>query len=71
MTDARNKMVKNASKDMNKILMSDDVTDADVDTVWEGYFSERAAYNQDVLDLRFQLKDQMTRDEWQQVFSGN
>jgi hypothetical protein len=70
-TNARNKMVKNSSKDLNKILMSNDVTDADIDTVWGGYFSERATYNQEMLDLRYQLKDQLTREEWQQVFAGN
>ncbi len=70
-TEAHNKMVKGTSKDMNKTLSSDEVTEANIDTVWDAYFSQRAAYNQDILDLRYQLKDQMTREEWQEVFSGN
>ena len=70
-TEAHNKMVKGASKDLNAILSSDEVTDADIDTVWDAYFAQRAAYNQDMLDLRYQLKDQMTREEWQQVFAGD
>ena len=70
-TQAYNKSVKSSSKDMNNTLMSDDGTDADIDTIWDAYFAQRAAYNQDMLDLRFQLKDQMTREEWQEVFSGN
>ncbi len=69
--NARNKMVKRASKDMKKTLSADEVTDADIDIVWDAYFSQRAAYNHDMLDLRFQLKDQMTREEWQQVFAGD
>ena len=69
--DAHNKMVKRTSKDMNKTLSSDQVTDADIDTIWDAYFSQRVAYNHDMLDLRFQLKDQMTREEWQQVFAGD
>ncbi len=69
-TEARNKMVKGTSKDMSKTLSSGDVTDAEIDMVWDAYFSQRAAYNQEILDLRFQLKDQMTREEWQQVFAG-
>jgi len=68
-TEAHNKMVKRTSKDMNTILSSDEVTDADIDANWDEYFAQRAAYNQDMLDLRFQLKDQMTREEWQQVFA--
>jgi hypothetical protein len=35
------------------------------------YFSERANYNQEMLDLRYQLKDQLTREEWQQVFASD
>ena len=70
-TEAHNKMVKRTSKDMNKILSSDEVTDDDIETIWEAYFAQRASYNQDMLDLRFQLKDQMTREEWQQVFAGD
>ena len=69
-TDARNKMVKGTSKDMRKTLSSDEVTDAEIDMVWDAYFSQRATYNEEMLDLRFQLKDQMTREEWQQVFAG-
>ena len=67
-TNAHNKMVKRASKDLNNTLSSDQVADADIETIWDAYFSQRAVYNQDMLDLRFQLKDQMTREEWQQVF---
>jgi len=64
-------MVKRVTKDMNKILPSDEVTDTDFDTIWDGYFEQRASYNRDMLDLRYQLKDQMTREEWQQVFAGD
>jgi sugar-specific transcriptional regulator TrmB len=70
-TNGHNKMVNSASKDINKTLSNYEATDADIDTIWEGYFAQRAAYNQDILDLRFQLKDQMTREEWQQVFAGD
>ncbi len=70
-TNGHNKMVNSASKDINKTLSNYEATDAGIDTVWEGYFAERADYNRDMLDLRFQLKDQMTREEWQQVFAGD
>ncbi len=70
-TNGHNKMVNSASKDINRTLSNYEATDADIDTVWQGYFAERADYNRDMLDLRFQLKDQMTREEWQQVFDGD
>ena len=69
-TNAHNKMVKGASKDMSKALSNDEAADADIDTIWDEYFSQRAIYNKEMLELRFQLKDQITREEWQQVFAG-
>ena len=69
--NTHNKTVKRAAKDMAKTLAGDEVTGADIDTIWDAYFAQRAAYNHDMLDLRFQLKDQMTREEWQQVFAGD
>lgn len=65
---ARNKMVKSVSKDLNQTPMSDAATDADIDAIWEDYFSNRSSKDLDTLDLRYQLKDQMTREEWQRVF---
>jgi hypothetical protein len=70
-SNAQNKMVKRTSKDLSKSLFSEEGTDADIDTTWDAYFAERAVYNHDMLDLRFQLKDQLTREEWQQVFTAN
>jgi hypothetical protein len=71
LTDARNKMVKGASKDMSNALSIDDGTGAEIDAIWDAYISQRANYNQEILDLRYQLKDQLTREEWQQVFAAD
>jgi hypothetical protein len=68
---AQNKVVKSVSKDLNETLLSDAATDADIDAIWEDYFSQRESYDVDMLDLRYQLKDQLTREEWQQVFSAD
>ena len=63
------KTVKRAFIDMAKALSSDEATDADIEAIWDAYFADRTAYNHDMLDLRYQLRDQMTREEWQQVFA--
>jgi hypothetical protein len=70
-TNAHNKIVKRTSRDMNKALSNDAVTDADIDAIWDVYFQQRETYDIDMLDLRYQLRDQMTREEWQQVFSAD
>ena len=69
-TEAHNKVVKGTSKDLNKALGNVEVTNEEIDTIWHRYFAQREAYNRDMLDLRFQLKDQLTREEWQQIFAG-
>jgi hypothetical protein len=71
LTDGHNKMVKGASKDLSNTLSTDEGTDAEIDAIWDTYFSQRADYNQEMLGLRYQLKDQMTREEWQQVFAAD
>lgn len=70
-TEAHNDVVGTTSKDLNGALVYGEENDEEIDTIWYRYFAQREAYNRDMLDLRFQLKDQLTREEWQQVFSGN
>jgi len=64
---ANNKTLKLTLKDLDRALS----TDADFDTIWDTYFEQRGAHNRDMLDLRFKLRDQLTREEWEQVFSPN
>jgi hypothetical protein len=66
-TNARDKMVGQAAKGLRGALASED----EIDAIWEEYFEQRAAYNLGMLDLRERLKGQMTRDEWQEVFTSD
>lgn len=68
-TKARNKQVKKAQKELSKTLANHDVTMADIDAVWDIYFVEVETYNKDMLELRFELRDRLTREEWQAVFA--
>lgn len=70
-TNARNKQVKKSSKELTAALSQSEINDADIDAIWEQYIAEVNQHNDDMLDLRFQLKDQLTREEWQQVFPAN
>lgn len=62
---ANNKALKRTTKDLEKALADD----ADVEVIWDEHYEKRAAHNEAMLDLRFQLRDQMTREEWEQVFA--
>ncbi len=70
-TNARNKQVKRASKDIYKVLRQDVINTTDIDAIWIGYFAEIDQYNHDMLDLRWQLKEHINREEWQEIFSGD
>ncbi len=67
-TNARNRRVRRTMKDLNKALQQDDISTADIDTIWGGYFAEVDQYKDDMLDLRWELKGHINRDEWQAIF---
>ena len=68
-TNARNKHVKRASKDLNKALGQEDINIADIDAIWAGYFAGIDQYDHDMLDLRWELKEHINREEWAAIFS--
>ena len=70
-TKARNKQVNKSRKDLSKVLADPETTGADIDATWDTFYAEVESYNADMLDLRFELRDRLTRDEWQQVFSAD
>ena len=69
-TNARNKEVKRATKNLNKALAQDNMNAADIDAIWAGYFAEIDQYDHDMLDLRFELKKHVNREEWTEIFPG-
>ena len=68
-TNARNKQVRRAMKDLNKALRQDDIGTADIDAIWAAYFAEVDTYKDDMLDLRWELKAHINREEWESIFS--
>ena len=69
------------SKDHNKALddlrgrLADvvsrhDVTADEIDALWVEYFESDAQYSDEIIDLRFDLKDELTREEWTAIFSS-
>jgi len=56
-------------------LLHDEIADHeatvyDVDALWEAYHRSRSAYNHRLVALRFELKAQLTREQWQAVFAA-
>ncbi|MEL7538097.1 MAG: hypothetical protein AAFZ58_08545 [Pseudomonadota bacterium] len=47
---------------------SRDLDAAAIDALWEEYFETNADYADDMLDLRFQLRDEVSREQWSNLF---
>ncbi len=69
-TEARNEMVKDAGEELGELIEDQGVADAQLDAVWDQYMTEIAAYHRDMIDLRFELKQQVNREEWQAIFAA-
>ena len=49
--------------------LSESETNAEaVEALWENYYKSIESYNEQMIDLRFELRDSLTEDEWQQIF---
>ena len=70
-TSARNRRVKRAMKELNKALEQDNISTAGIDAIWAGYFAEVDQYKDDILDLRWELKAQINREDWEAIFPGD
>ena len=64
-TSANNKIFKRTTKDIARAISDRDTTADDLDAIWAEYFVGLNQYNHDMLDLRFELKASISREEWQ------
>ena len=42
-----------------------------VNAIWDVYYQDVESYNEQMIDLRFQLRDSLTRAEWEAIFGGS
>ena len=68
-TKARSKFGGKTTKTLGKLLSNHETTNDEIDAVWEKHFAEMDRYNQEMLDLRFELKTQISRKDWETIFS--
>jgi hypothetical protein len=67
-TEAQHEQVKSSGKQLASVLASAGLQNADMDKAWWMYFERVDIYNADMLDLRYELREQLTRDEWERIF---
>jgi hypothetical protein len=68
-SNARNKQAKRVAKALDKTYVDHAAGGAEADEIWAELFTEIGQYNNDMLDLRFELKEQISREDWEEIFS--
>ena len=70
-TKAQNKQVGKSSKQLTKAL-SDHVFDHDAtDEMWTEYHETRSNFQAELIDLRFELKEHISREQWEEIFGDS
>lgn len=65
----RSKLVKRTGKKLNNVFGDVDVSETNIDAIWDEYFSGINDYDQDMLELRFELREHIKREDWERIFS--
>jgi hypothetical protein len=68
---AQNKQVGKSSKQLSKSLSDHDFDDSEIDQMWSEYHEARGNFQLEMIDLRFELKDHISREEWAEIFSDS
>lgn len=64
-----NKARQEVLKQMEDVLGEHDTSSDVVDDLWSGYYQQVREINDAALDHRFALRDQLSREEWEEVFA--
>jgi hypothetical protein len=62
------KAVKGLSKEMASGVSGREATDEEIDAIWDRVFELNSVYSKGVVEIRFQLREQLTREEWAAIF---
>lgn len=68
-TKARDKQAIKTIKTLVKAFDTHSVSSGEIDAIWLGYFANTDQHNADMLDLRFELKGHINREEWAVIFT--
>ena len=62
------KSVKGITKDLQKEFGDHAAGEADLDVYWDQVFALNASLSEDIIDMRFALRDKVSREEWTGLF---
>jgi len=70
-TKQHTKAIKGLSKEFDSGVSEHDIADEDIDAIWDQFFVLDSEYAGDIVEIRFELRDQVTREEWELLFPAS
>jgi len=64
----QDKAVKGLIKSLEADIRDHATAESEIDALWVEYFEQTRSANARMVELRFELREQLTREEWEQVF---
>ena len=62
------KAVKGLGKDLNSYFSEHEVDNEEIEATWNSIFELNEEYSRDIIEMRFELRDQLSREEWRALF---
>jgi predicted Rossmann fold nucleotide-binding protein DprA/Smf involved in DNA uptake len=70
-TKAQNKQVSKSSKQLANALADHEFDAVEIDRMWSEYHQARGNFQMELIALRFELKEHISREEWAEIFSDS
>ena len=67
-TKQHTKAIKGLSKEFDSNMSEHEFADEEIDAIWDHFFDLNSEYTRDVVEIRFEFRDQVTREEWELMF---
>jgi len=66
---AHNKQAVKIARGLDKAFRDHAVSAGEINAIWDTYFTEVDQYNHDMIELRFELREHINREEWAAIFA--
>jgi len=70
-TKQHTKAIKGLSKEFDSSMGEHEFADEGIDATWDKFFDLNSEYTRDIVEIRFELRDQVTREEWELMFAAS
>ncbi len=71
LTKRRDKNFKKVRKQMLSTISDHDYEVSYLDQLWSDYKGTRSEFHREFVELRFELKEHISREDWAKIFSQN